>query len=468
MNKPTLTCWGGVGSVTGANFLFEVGDPSTPLRTRKILIDCGLLQGVSNENTINALKFDYDPASIDFLFITHAHADHIGKVPKLVKDGFKGTIYSTPETKAISELMLADMAKINEGNARASQTIPLYTAVDVEKSMGMWQTINYHETKDFDGFKLELFDAGHILGSTMYKFTFLYPEQGRGAEQSIVFSGDIGNSPSPILRSTEVISGAKYLLMESVYGDRNHESKSDRDAKFKAVISEVIEKKSTLLIPIFSLERTQVILYELNLLFESKQLKSIPVFLDSPLAIHVTEVYERITKDYNNEIKAEIKGGDDIFKFPKLKETAQVRDSKEIINVPGPKIILAGSGMSTAGRILDHEQIYLPDSNTVLLLVGYQAPGTLGRMLDEGAKEVMIHGQKIKVNARVDKIDGFSAHADSNQLVDFVSHTANTLTNVFVVMGEPKSSIFLAQRLNDELGVKAIVPERGKRYELDL
>lgn len=454
MNKPTLTCWGGVGSVTGANFLLEVGP-------RKILIDCGLLQGVPDEKTINASKFDYDPASIDFLFITHAHADHIGKVPKLVRDGFKGTIYSTPETKAISELMLQDMAKINEGNARASQTVPLYTAVDVERAMSMWQTINYHENRDFDGFKLELFDAGHILGSTMYKFT------SPGGE-SIVFSGDIGNSPSPILRSTETISGAKYLLMESVYGDRNHELKSDRDAKFKAVVSEVIEKKGTLLIPIFSLERTQVILYELNLLFESKQLKSIPVFLDSPLAIHVTEVYERITKDYNDEIKSEIKGGDDVFKFPRLKETAQVRDSKEIINVPGPKIILAGSGMSTAGRILDHEQIYLPDSNAVLLLVGYQAPGTLGRMLDEGAREVMIHGQKIKVNAQVEKIDGFSAHADSNQLVDFVSHTADTLKQVFVVMGEPKSSIFLAQRLNDELGVKAIVPERGKRYELDL
>jgi metallo-beta-lactamase family protein len=454
MNKPALTCFGGVGSVTGANFLLEINN-------KKILVDCGLFQGIPNESTVNAEKFDYDPATIDFLFITHAHADHIGKVPKLVQDGFKGVIYSTPETKAISELMLLDMAKINENNMRDKGVPALYTAQDVEKALGLWQTINYHENKDFDGFKLELFDAGHILGSAMYKFTF---EGG----QSMMFSGDIGNSPSPLLRSTEVVTGLKYLLMESVYGDRNHEDKADRDTKFKAIVSDVIEKGGTLLVPIFSLERTQVILYELNLLFESKQLKSIPVFLDSPLAIHVTEVYEKITKDYNNEIKAEIKGGDDIFKFPKLKETAQVRDSQEIINVPGPKIILAGSGMSTAGRILNHEQIYLPDPKATLLLVGYQAPGTLGRQLEEGIKEVVITNKKVKVNSRVEMISGFSAHADSNALVEFVSHTAQTLKQVFVVMGEPKSSIFLAQRLNDELGVKAIMPERGKRYELDL
>ncbi len=464
MSKPILTCWGGVGTVTGANFLLEIY-PEAGGVGKKILVDCGLLQGLPTVEKTNAEPFDYDPASIDMLFITHAHVDHIGKVPKLVKDGFKGVIYSTPETRSIAELMLLDMAKINEGRPLVGglgdkQGI-LYTTVDAEKAMGYWQTINYHEQKVFEGFKIETFDAGHILGSAMYKFIF---ESGK----SIMFSGDIGNTPSLLLRDTETVSGLSYLLMESVYGDRNHESSTERDAKFKKIVSETIDRGGTLLIPVFSLERTQVILYELNELFESKQLKSVPVFLDSPLAIHVTEIYEHISKNYNDVIRSEIKGGDDVFKFPKLKETAQVRDSEEIINVPGPKIILAGSGMSMAGRILNHEQIYLPNPNTTLLLAGFQAIGTLGRALEEGAKEVTIRNKLVKVKAKIEMINGFSAHADSNHLVKFVSSTAETLKNVFVVMGEPKASIFLAQRLNDELGVKAIVPERGKRYELDL
>lgn len=459
--KPTLTCWGGVGAVTGANFLLEVPNPSTPQRTRKILIDCGLLQGLPTAEIVNAEKFDYDPASIDFLFITHAHIDHIGKVPKLVKDGFKGVIYSTNETKAIAELMLADMAKINSSNANAQGVEPLYMMTDVDKAMGLWQGLDYHTPKDFGDFKLEIFDAGHILGSAMYKFIF-------PSGKSFLFTGDLGNSPSPLLRDHDKVSGLDYLLMDSVYGDRNHEDKAERDRKFKEIVLDTATHGRTLLIPVFSLERTQVLLYELNELFESKQVPQIPVFLDSPLAIHVTAVYERITAEYKKSVQDDIKGGDDIFVFPKLRSITESRESHELVNIKGPKIIMAGSGMSTAGRIVGHEEIYLPDPNAILLFVGYQAPGTLGRLISEGAKEVMIKNTKIKVNAEIVQIDGYSAHADSNALVEFVSTTKDTLKNVFVTMGEPKSSIFLAQRLKDELGVKAILPERGKSYELDL
>ncbi|MDB5266666.1 MAG: RNA-metabolising metallo-beta-lactamase, metallo-beta-lactamase family protein [Parcubacteria group bacterium] len=454
MSKPALTCYGGVGAVTGANFLLETG-------SKKCLIDCGLLQGVHGADEVNASKFDYDPTLIDLLFITHAHIDHIGKIPKLVKDGFKGIIYSTPETKAIAELMLMDTAKITEGNARREGTLPLYTAHDVDRTMHMWRPIEYHAKQDFEGFSVELFDAGHILGSAMYKFTF-------SSGRSILFTGDLGNSPSALLRDTENVSGLDYLLMDSVYGDRNHEDKAVRDQKFKDVLRRVIEKKGTLLIPVFSLERTQVLLYKLNELFESKEIPTVPVFLDSPLAIRVTQIYERVSKEYKPSVQADIKAGDDIFVFPKLRSIAQARESHELVRIPGPKIIMAGSGMSTAGRIVNHEMTFLPDPNATLLLVGYQAVGTLGRIIEEGGKEVFIKGERIPLRAHVEKIDGFSAHKDSNGLVEFASHTAETVKKVFVAMGEPRAAAFLCQRLHDELGVTAVQPERGKHYELDL
>jgi metallo-beta-lactamase family protein len=454
MPKPVLTCWGGIGAVTGANFHLHVN-------SKQYLVDCGLLQGLPNADSVNKEKFDYDVSTIDFLFITHAHIDHVGKIPKLVKDGFKGIIYSTPETKEIAQLMLMDTARITEENAKNTNTAPLYTVLDAQNSMGLWQTLNYHEVKDFIDFKLELFDAGHILGSAMYQFTF-------ASGKKMMFTGDLGNSPSPLLRNTDTISGLSYLLMESVYGDRNHEAPEERDKKFRAVVADTVARGATLIIPIFSLERTQVILYELNELFNKKLVPSVPVFLDSPLAIHVTEIYERTKGLYNASVTKEIDAGDDVFKFPKLMETVHSTDSKQIANTKGAKIILAGSGMSTAGRIQNHEAIYLPDPNATILFVGYQAPDTLGRQISEGAKSVMINGNKIDVRAHVEIIDGFSAHKDSNHLVEFVSETKDTLKNVFVTMGEPKSSIFLAQRLHDELGVNAIVPERGKRYELDL
>jgi metallo-beta-lactamase family protein len=451
--KPTLTCWGGVGTVTGANFLLET-------ENKKSLIDCGLLQGVKGSRDINESKFEYDISSIDQVFITHAHIDHIGRVPKLFKDGFKGVVYSTPETRSIAELMLQDTAKISENNARSYGGEPIYTARDVKEAMSKWQEIKYHEPKDFGDFSVELYDAGHILGSSMYKFSF--------KNGTMLFTGDLGNSPSPLLRDTEEVKGLDYLLMDSVYGDRNHESIEERERKFKEIIKRTYDTKGTLLIPTFSLERTQDLLYKLNNLFEDKVLPVVPVFLDSPLAIRVTEVYDRVVNEYNKGVQDEIRGGDEIFRFPKLRSIAEARDSRELIHVPGPKIIMAGSGMSTAGRIVDHEENFLPDPNTTLLLVGYQAIGTLGRELEEGAKNVVIKGTPVKVRARIEKIDGFSAHKGSDDLVEFASKSAETLKKVFVTMGEPKSSMFLAERLHDELGLNAIVPKRGEKYELDL
>jgi metallo-beta-lactamase family protein len=440
MSDTTLTCWGGVGSVTGANFLLEIGG-------KKVLIDCGFFQGVNEE--ANSESFPYDPASIDYLFVTHSHLDHIGKIPLLVKHGFKGTIYSTHETKEICTLMLPDAAKVGG----------IFSLEDVEKCFDYWKELEYHSKTDFGGFAVEVFNAGHILGSAMYKVS---TQNG-----SILFVDDLGNPGSILLPHADAPTGIDYLLIDSVYGDRNHDDVATRDMKLAEIVRRNREKKGTLLIPAFSLERTQSVLYELNEIFNRREVEPYPVFLDSPLSIKVTRIYEKITKYYKDNIQNEVKK-DDIFKFPSLQETAEVRDSREIAHVPGPKIIIAGSGMSTAGRIVGHEEAYLPDPNTTIIFIGYQAPGTLGRQIEEGNREVTIDGQQVSVRAEVVKIGDFSGHADSNQLVEFVEKNAKTLKHVFVAMGEPRSAMFLVQRLKNELGLDVSLPDRGKAYKLDI
>ena len=457
-NNLQLTFWGGISSVTGANFLLEDGQT-------RILVDCGLLQGVAGADEENAQKFPYDPKTIDFLFLTHAHMDHIGKVPKLVRSGFSGTIFSTPETRELSALMFDDALKIARENAeRKDAPAPLYDESDVQKTMSLWQGIPYHTGKKFnDNLSVFVMDAGHILGSAMYEF--FYTEKGK--TRKIVFTGDSGNSPSPLLRNTDKISGIDYLVMDSVYGDRNHEPKDERDAKFRQIVSETISAGGAVVIPAFSLERTQVILYELNNLIEENKIPSVPVFLDSPLGEKVTEIYKRETKDFNSEVQNEIKNGDDIFNFPKLHITHGHLDSEKIERTPNPKIIIAGSGMSSGGRVMSHEISFLPDPKSTLLLMGYQALGTLGRQLQDKPKSVEINGQNVAVRARIEMISGYSSHKDSEHLIQMVSDTAKTVKKVFVTMGEPSSSTFLAQKLRDELNVDAICPERGKIYELE-
>ncbi len=443
-----LTCYGGAGATTGANFLLEVGG-------KKILIDCGLEQGGREASLRNRKLFPYDPKSIEILFITHAHIDHIGLIPKLVKEGFEGKIYSTLETKELSELLLLDAVKINN-----DEGVPLYAEEHVSQALSLWQILPYHVPKDFGLFAVEFLDAGHVLGSALIKLT---SERGR----TMLFSGDIGNSPSPILRDVERVSGLHYLLMESVYGDRIHEHREERERKLKEVVVAAIERGGALLIPAFSLERTQGLLALLDNLFESGEVPQVPVFLDSPLAIKITAIYEKVSKLFNSSTRAEIIGGDDIFSFPKLQSTLRWEESEEIKYARGPKIIIAGSGMSTAGRILRHETRYLPDPHSTILFMGYQAAGTLGRQILEGVKKVKIGEKEVVVRAKVEEIGGFSGHADSNALLEFASKSSGTLEKIFVAMGEPKAQIFLAQRIRDELGVEAVSTQAGQTYEID-
>lgn len=452
MNQNKITFCTGVGTVTGANFLFEAAG-------KRILVDCGMVQGERVAQQQNYEPFGYDVSSIDFLFITHAHLDHVGRIPKLVKEGFKGVIYSTPETRELAELVLNDAVNILTMEAEQNGLEPLYTVDDVAQVFPLWKTIAYHEKFEVaPGVSVFLKDAGHILGSSMFEFSV--------GDKKILFTGDLGNSPAPLLRDTEPVGDVDYLIMESVYGDRNHNTRENRLEEFTHVITETLARGGTLVIPAFSIDRTQVLLYELNNLVKDKKIPSVPVFLDSPMGEKATAIYRASTEFFNDAAQQQIRGGDDVFSFPHLTFVESNRESQGIDHMKGAKIILAGSGMSVGGRVIGHEQHFLGDPKSTILLVGYQASGSLGRELADGGKKVVIHGQKIEVKAHIETLYGYSAHKDSDHLVEFVSTGTDRLKEIFVVMGEPGASMHLAQRLNDELNVKAIVPERMKGYEV--
>ncbi|MEI6238608.1 MAG: MBL fold metallo-hydrolase [bacterium] len=451
-----VTFYGGVGSVTGANFLLEIPGPIDT----KILVDCGLMQGEREAFTLNRKPFAYNPANIDFLFITHAHLDHVGRIPKLVRDGFKGVIYSTPETKELAKLILDDACGIMTRESKDQGVLPIYEEKDVATAMSLWKDISYHTKRQFNGGWSVVFrDAGHILGSSMIEFSW--------HDTKVVFTGDLGNSPATLLRDTENIPGANYLIMESVYGDRNHESHDERREKLKDAILSTIHKGGTLLIPAFSLERTQVILSEMDDFFRTSQIPIVPVFVDSPLAIKVTEVYKKYETDFNESSQERLKHGDAIFSFPKLRFMDKMSDSKMIERTPSPKIIIAGSGMSMGGRVLRHESELLPNPKNTILLIGYQAVGTLGRALEDGARKVTIERNEVNIHAEVRTITGYSSHKDSDHLLEFVEGAKDSLKQVFVVMGELKASLFLVQRIKDNIDVGAISPEHGQTYILE-
>lgn len=448
-----LTFAGGAGSVTGACYLLQEKETN-------ILIDCGLNQGGSENEKKNFDPFPFDPKIIEAVFVTHTHIDHIGRIPKLVKDGFSGTIYSTAPTKDAAYHLLIDAHHIMLNDLPKDQN-PLYDLADIDRSMELWRVVTYHKPISVGAFVVEAYDAGHILGSASYKIT--------GGGKAIVFSGDLGNIPAPLVKKTEYIKEADYALIESAYGNRIHEDVAQRVTVLEDMIEDVVRSKGTLVIPSFAMERTQDLLYELNKLVEEGRIPKIPIFIDSPLAIRLTETYKKYERDpvfLDQKAVEAVRKGDAIFNFPGLRFTLTTEESKEINSVPPPKVVIAGAGMSNGGRILHHEVRYLSDPQSAILFVGFQPEGSLGRLILDGAKEVRIMGQTVPIRARVKAIGGFSAHADQPLLLAWIESMKDSLKKVFVVQGEEDQSTPLAHRIKDVLAIEAVVPKLGDSIEL--
>jgi metallo-beta-lactamase family protein len=447
---------GGAQEVTGANYLIEKESAG---KMTRILVDCGMFQCPRFCAARNRGDFPYDPAQIDALFVTHAHVDHVGRIPKLVKSGFRGVIYSTPPTKDFARLMMEDSLGILEKEAaHMGDREAFYATADIEEAMKLWRGIPYNQSVTIGDTTITLHEAGHILGSAMVEMNI--------DGKKVLFTGDLGNAPMPLLSPPEQIRGVNILIIESAYGDRVHEDRGERKLKLERAIEDVVKFRGTLMIPAFALERTQELIYEFNDLVEHGRIPRIPIFIDSPLSIRATEVYKRYENYFSRDAIKIIQGGDDLFQFPGLKLTLTTEESKAISEVHGPKVILAGAGMMQGGRILHHARRYLPNKNNMIMFIGYQAAGSLGRRIVDGEKQVSIFGEKVYVDAEVRSIHGYSAHADTNDLLDFIRANADTLQRVFVVQGEPAASLFLSQRARDYLGLHAHAPRLGEVFTI--
>jgi len=451
-----LFFYGGAKVVTGSNYVIECG-------STKLMVDCGLFQGAPELQELNYQPFPYDPKSVNFVLITHSHLDHCGRLAQLVKAGFRGKIICTPPTRDLMAVALEDAVHLMQEEAREKNQAPMYAEADLQQMLKLIQTYPYGQKINLNNdVTIQLNEAGHILGSTIYEIWLTENNQKR----KLVFTGDLGNPPTPLLNPPAKITDTDYLIIESAYGDRNHEPKKQRKELLKQIIIDVIKRKGVLLMPSFAIERTQELLYELNDFVEHKLIPAIPIFIDSPMAIKITAVYKKHQAYFNAQTRYIIASGDDIFSFPGLKFTMTSSESKAIFQVPAPKIIIAGAGMSTGGRILFHEKEYLSNPNNCFLVIGFQVEGTLGRKILDGTPVVEIMGVPIKNKAEVKAIGAYSAHADQGQLMKFIGNLKTAPKNIFIVQGERAASDALKNLVNEKLGFPAEVPKYAQGVEL--
>ncbi len=444
-----LSFHGATEEVTGSCFLLETA-------LGNVLVDCGMKQGERMCMLRTLEPFSFDIKKIVAVVVTHAHFDHTGRLPELIAQGYKGPIFMTPPTKALTDIILEDSLGIMFENAEKCGDVVPYTKEDKDAMLEQTQTINYHTTfEPVPGISIMFHDAGHILGSA---FISVDVEGKR-----FVFSGDIGNDDVPILPDTEPIHQADFVVCESTYGDRDHESTKSRSGKLLAFAKKVLNRKGTLLIPAFSVERTQELLYELDLLVTQNKLPKVPIYLDSPLAIRATSLYRHFSPHL--QIDHPLMQGD-FFSFPSLHETLRADESKKINDDHGPKIIIAGNGMMTGGRILHHLMRYVDDERTGLLVIGFQAPGTLGRKILNKAPTVKIFGKELKVRAEVGMIESFSAHGDRAKLARWLHPEEGSIKKVFLVHGEDASKMSFASYLHGTTSAEIIIPRMNQVFEV--
>lgn len=443
-----LSFYGSAGEVTGSSFLLTADDQS------QILIDFGMFQGAPEQVAENYKMLDFNPASLSGVFLTHAHLDHSGRLPLLIYGGFKGRVYMTEPTRALVEVILTDSARIAEKDMKKE---PLYTMDEVDKILEMIHIIQYDQMISVGPFTVTFRDAGHILGSSSIEIT----DNSAEIAKKFVFSGDLGNTPQDIMNPTKYINDAEIVVMESTYGDKNH-PKEDVLGIIQEEINAVEESAGVLMIPSFAIERTQELLHRIHHMKEEGKISAeLPVFLDSPMGSHVTQIYREYTSFCNDEIH---KHKEDPYIFDNLRITDESYESKKIAGFPGPKVIIAGSGMMSGGRIMHHSENYLPLSTTRILFVGYQAENTMGRTILEGAKSVMINNETIQVKAKIREIETLSSHADQQKLLTWLGHIKG-VKKVFLIHGEPEQREILKAKITETLNISDItLPEKGSEH----
>lgn len=439
---------GACREVTGSCILIET-------EKSKFLVDCGMFQ--DEETYFKNDKFSFDPKKIDFVLLTHAHVDHCGRIPKLYREGFKGKVYLTEPTKRISEAMLLDSAKIF---LKEKERSPMYFENDVVKAVNNFHSLDYGKEKAVSlDVKIKLRDAGHVLGSSFFEVS----TEGK----TMIFSGDLGNNSSPIVKNPEIISGGNIVFIESTYGNNSHEARSVGREQLKEAINDTVTNNGILMIPVFALERSQEIIFEIKRLLSKGEIPFVPVFFDSPLGITITDIYSDFTHLFDEQAFELMKKGRDLFDFKGLKYIKKPNQHKKINSIKGAKIVLAGSGMCNGGRIGNYLKKNLGNKKNKLLLVSFQVEGTLGNSLASGVKTITIDKKNIKVRADVSLIRSFSSHADCNQIIDWISNIKKPKpNNVFIVHGEEESSLNLEEKIKEKLGLNCIVPFYDKVYEV--
>ncbi|MBU5257051.1 MBL fold metallo-hydrolase RNA specificity domain-containing protein [Tissierella praeacuta] len=463
--------YGAAKMVTGSNYL---------VKTEKynILIDCGMFQGNEEIERLNYNNFPYDPKEIDFLILTHAHIDHSGRIPKLVKEGFTGRIITTNATYDLCKIMLKDSAKIQESDVewenrkrqRAGKPPiePLYTMDNAESSLKYFEPYFIDQKiKINDNIQIRFKDAGHILGSAIVE---LWVKEG-SEEVKLVFSGDLGMPGRPIINNPDYIDEADYLIIESTYGNTIHESFEESTEKLIDIINKTVIRGGTVLIPSFAVGRTQELIYQLNKYYEYnpsiEEHMRIPIYIDSPMAVEATEAFEKNSSSFNEEARTLVLKGDNPFEFDNLRYIKSQEESMALNKYTFPKVIISSSGMATAGRIRHHLKHNLWDKRNSLVFVGYQAEGTLGRILLDGKKQVKILGEEINVGAEIYDIEGFSGHADQNVLLDWINKFKKKPKKIFIVHGEEESATALSTLIEHLYKIETIIPNIGNSFNID-